>query len=93
MSDRSDELLFAWLNQRAERLTAFSARHRLFTDLVLALLAAAKQSAGLRWRRSSGTVSAAQNANSAGVVRCWAMSPMRLSAAASSARTRSVKSR
>jgi hypothetical protein len=25
MSDRSGELLFAWLNQRVERLTAFSA--------------------------------------------------------------------
>jgi signal transduction histidine kinase len=47
MNDRSDELLFTWLNQRAERLTAFSARHRLFTDLVLALLAAALSVAGL----------------------------------------------
>jgi signal transduction histidine kinase len=47
MSDRSDELLFAWLNQRVERLTAFSARHRLLTDLVLALLAASISIAGL----------------------------------------------
>jgi signal transduction histidine kinase len=47
MSDRSDELLFAWLNQRVERLTAFSARHRFLTDVVLALLAAASSIAGL----------------------------------------------
>jgi signal transduction histidine kinase len=47
MSDRSDELLFTWLNQRVERLTAMSARHRLLTDLVLALLAAAASVAGL----------------------------------------------
>jgi signal transduction histidine kinase len=47
MSDRADELLFTWLNQRVERLTAFSARRRLLTDLVLALLAAALSIAGL----------------------------------------------
>jgi len=47
MSDRSDELLFTWLNQRVERLTALSARHRLLTDLVLALLAAGVSIAGL----------------------------------------------
>jgi signal transduction histidine kinase len=47
MSDRSDELLFAWLNQRVERLTTFSARHRPLTDLVLALFAAALSIAGL----------------------------------------------
>jgi signal transduction histidine kinase len=47
MSDRSDELLFTWLNQRVERLTAFSARRSLLTDLALALLAAALSIAGL----------------------------------------------
>jgi signal transduction histidine kinase len=47
MSNRSDELLFSWLNQRVERLTAFSARHRLLTDLVLSLLAAALSVGGL----------------------------------------------
>jgi signal transduction histidine kinase len=47
MSDRSDELLFTWLNQRVERLTTFSARHRLLTDVVLALFAAALSIVGL----------------------------------------------
>jgi signal transduction histidine kinase len=47
MSDRSDELLFGWLNQRVERLSAFSARRRLLTDLALALMAAALSVGGL----------------------------------------------
>jgi signal transduction histidine kinase len=47
MNDRSDELVFAWLNQRVERLTGYSARHRLLTDVVLALLAAALSLGGL----------------------------------------------
>ena len=34
MTDRSDELPFAWMNQRVERLTGFSARHALLTDAV-----------------------------------------------------------
>ena len=51
MNDRSDELLFTWLNQRLERLATFSARHRLLTDLVLALLAAALSVVGLMAQR------------------------------------------
>ncbi len=47
MSDRSDELLFTWLNQRVERLTAFSARHALLTDMALALACAAVGVVGL----------------------------------------------
>jgi signal transduction histidine kinase len=47
MGDRSDELLFTWLNQRVERLTRFSARHPLLTDAVLAAGTAAISILGL----------------------------------------------
>ncbi len=47
MGDRSDELLFTWLNQRVERLTSLSARHRLLTDMVLAAGTAATSIVGL----------------------------------------------
>lgn len=47
MSDRSDELLFAWLQLRVQRVAALAARHRLLTDLVVALLAASVSLVGL----------------------------------------------
>jgi signal transduction histidine kinase len=47
MNDRSDELLFTWLNQRVERVTGYGARHPLTTDALLALLCAALGVAGL----------------------------------------------
>src|ERR1700722_15503536 len=47
MTDSSDELPFAWLNQRVERLTSFSARHGLLTDVVLASGAATLSVIGL----------------------------------------------
>jgi signal transduction histidine kinase len=47
MTERSDELPFAWLNQRVERLTGFSARHALLTDVVLASGAATVSVVGL----------------------------------------------
>jgi signal transduction histidine kinase len=47
MADRSEEALFAMLNQRAESLARFSTRHPLVTDASLAALAAAVSVAGL----------------------------------------------
>jgi signal transduction histidine kinase len=47
MTQRSDELPFAWLNQWVERLTGFSARHAFLTDVVLASGAATVSVIGL----------------------------------------------
>jgi hypothetical protein len=47
MADRSEEALFAMLNQRVEGLARFSTRHPLVTDTTLAALAAAVSVAGL----------------------------------------------
>jgi signal transduction histidine kinase len=47
MRERSDELLFIWLNPRIELITNFSARHRALTDVAVALLMAMVSILGL----------------------------------------------
>ncbi len=50
MRESSDELLFVWLNPQIDLITGFSARHRLLTDIVLALCIAAVSVVGLSFQ-------------------------------------------
>jgi signal transduction histidine kinase len=56
MRERSDELLFVWLNPRIELVTDFSARHRAITDLIAAVLVAIISIIGLIFQGAVTTV-------------------------------------
>jgi signal transduction histidine kinase len=59
MSERSDELVFTWLNERAQRLARVSDRHPLLVDLGIAVGTAAVSLIGLSTQNRLGPVNLA----------------------------------